>query len=210
MRGDTAIPTTILMIGHGMSEGPLLASNVLSSPSAIKFNFIRMSCLFALNHGAVTSVLTLCVVVLGSSIGSYMNGALYVTYATTALCGSSAIVGALGYRRALIVGTAVYCVYAAPSSRPTVASRMADARRSSAPQVRGRLSTRAPRPGRVHPVRDRHRRRRHRRRRGWVSLDGAGCLLLDVSEAVPRGIGGGRSVADGVVRGAFWRHLPRL
>mmetsp|Transcript_19057 Transcript_19057/g.48798 ORF Transcript_19057/g.48798 Transcript_19057/m.48798 type:complete len:499 (-) Transcript_19057:309-1805(-) len=85
-------------------------SDGIVSASAIKFNFIRMSTCFAINHGAVTAVLNLCVVVLGD-IGSYMNGALYVAYAVTALCGSSAIVGFLGYRTALITGTAVYCVY---------------------------------------------------------------------------------------------------
>ena len=84
-------------------------SGGIVSTSAIKFNFIRMSMCFAINHGAVTAVLNLCVVVLGD-IGSYMNGALYVAYAFTALCGSSAIVGFLGCRTALITGTAVYCV----------------------------------------------------------------------------------------------------
>ena len=107
----TTLPldTTMLTSPSEAADTALLRGGILS-PYAIRMNFLRMSALFAINHGAVTAVLNLCVVVLGP-LGSYMNGALYVAYATTALCGSSAIVSLLGYRLALIVGTAVYCVY---------------------------------------------------------------------------------------------------
>ena len=96
------------MLMTGGSEALLHRQGILN-PIAIKMNFLRMTVMFSINHGAVTAVLNLCVVVLGS-VGSYMNGALYVAYAATALCGSGAIVGLLGCRGALIVGTAVYCV----------------------------------------------------------------------------------------------------
>ena len=78
--------------------------------AAIESNFRRMSILFAVNHGCVTSVLNLAVVLLGAS-GSFMNGALYIMYAATALVAASAIVSRLGSRGAVIVGSAVYCVY---------------------------------------------------------------------------------------------------
>jgi hypothetical protein len=111
--GRTLSPTTeaLQITGMLMTRGSeaLLHRQGILNPIAIKMNFLRMTVMFSINHGAVTAVLNLCVVVLGS-VGSYMNGALYVAYAATALCGSGAIVGLLGCRGALIVGTAVYCV----------------------------------------------------------------------------------------------------
>lgn len=77
---------------------------------AIASNFRKMSILFAINHGCVTSVLNLSVVLLGSK-GSFMSGALFVTYATTALVAASAIVATLGSRKAIISGSFLYCVY---------------------------------------------------------------------------------------------------
>ena len=56
------------------------------------------------------TLLDLSVVILGEE-GSFMSGALYVTYAATALVASSAIIAALGTRGALICGSFVYCVY---------------------------------------------------------------------------------------------------
>lgn len=77
---------------------------------ATEANFKKMSVLFAINHGCVTSVLTLSVLLL-KTYGSFMSGALYVMYAATALIAASAIVAYLGSRRALIYGAATYCVY---------------------------------------------------------------------------------------------------
>ena len=104
-----ALPCTTTMLATSEHPDAALLSSAVLSPRAIKLNFVRMATLFAINHGAVTAVLNLCVVVLGST-GSYMNGALYVAYAATALCGSGAIVDALGYRTALIAGTGIYCM----------------------------------------------------------------------------------------------------
>ena len=73
-------------------------------------NFTRMSLFFALNHGCVTSVLALSTVLLGKK-GSYQSGALYVTYALTALLAASPITSHLGSRIALIIGSFTYCIY---------------------------------------------------------------------------------------------------
>ena len=91
---------------------PLLATppNSLFEANAVESNFRKMSVLFAINHGCVTSVLSLSVVLLGT-YGAFMSGALYIMYAATALIAASAIVAHLGSRRALILGCAVYCVY---------------------------------------------------------------------------------------------------
>ena len=86
-----------------------LLTEGLPTSKAITRNFVWMSTLFSINHGAVTAVLNLSVVLLGKN-GSYMSGALYVTYAATALVAASAIVGTLGNRVALICGSSLYCV----------------------------------------------------------------------------------------------------
>ena len=75
----------------------LLSPSMPKTGRAIWNNFSRMSILFSLNHGAVTAVLNLAVVLLGAK-GSFMNGALYVTYALTALLAAAAINARLGTR----------------------------------------------------------------------------------------------------------------
>lgn len=69
-----------------------------------------MCILFSINHGCVTAVLNLSVVLLGDK-GSFMSGVLYIMYAATALLASTAIVGRLGVRGALCTGCLLYCVY---------------------------------------------------------------------------------------------------
>ena len=78
--------------------------------AGLKRNFMKFAIFFSVNHGCVTSVLGISLAILGDE-GSYMSGALYLTYAATALVASGAIIAALGTRGALICGTAVYCVY---------------------------------------------------------------------------------------------------
>ena len=80
-------------------------------PEALLKNFTRMSIFFSINHGCVTAVLNLSVVLLGQRAGSFQTGALYVMYAVTALLLSTMIIAALGMRRALITGASVYCLY---------------------------------------------------------------------------------------------------
>jgi hypothetical protein len=69
---------------------PLLATppNSLFEANAVESNFRKMSVLFAINHGCVTSVLSLSVVLLGT-YGAFMSGALYIMYAATALIAAS-------------------------------------------------------------------------------------------------------------------------
>ena len=58
-------------------------------------NFVLMCVAFSCNHGAVTSVLGISVTLLGDN-GSYMDGALYVMYALTALLFATAPLDLLG------------------------------------------------------------------------------------------------------------------
>lgn len=81
------------------------------SPPALLRNFMYMTLFFSVNHGCVTSVINLSVVLLGQRPGSFSLGALYVMYAATALFASTSIMAWLGSRGSLIVGTFVYCVY---------------------------------------------------------------------------------------------------
>ena len=81
------------------------------SPNAVYNSFILMSCCFSINHACVTTVLGLASTELGSRLGGYSSGTLYVCYTLCALLGATWIVGALGQKRALVLGTAAYCVY---------------------------------------------------------------------------------------------------
>jgi hypothetical protein len=92
------------------ADALLTTATSKGSSRTIWNNFTRMSVCFSLNHGAVTAVLNLAVVLLGAK-GSFMNGALYVTYALTALLAAAAITARLGTRGALITGTFTYCIY---------------------------------------------------------------------------------------------------
>lgn len=95
-----------------LNENMLPSSASASLSTSLIRNFYKFSLLFAVNHGCVTAVLNLSVLILGNQ-GSFMSAALYVTYAATALVASSAIIAALGARRALIVASFLYCVYIA-------------------------------------------------------------------------------------------------
>merc|ERR1719456_1519657 len=79
--------------------------------SALFSNFMRMAFMFAINHGCVTAVLNLAVILIGKQAGSYQSGALYVMYTLTALLLSTPILSILGSRKGLIIGSATYCVY---------------------------------------------------------------------------------------------------
>ena len=73
-------------------------------------NFVLMCVTFSCNHGAVTSVLGISVTLLGDN-GSYMDGALYVMYALTALLFATAPLDLLGSRLSLIVAAATYSIF---------------------------------------------------------------------------------------------------
>ena len=86
---------------------------MVASRCRLLSNFALMAVCFSVNHGAVTSVLSLAVPLLGPVAGPYSSGTLYICYAATALFLSTPIMSFLGTRNALIVGTALYCVYVA-------------------------------------------------------------------------------------------------
>ena len=86
---------------------------MVASRCGLLSNFALMAVCFSVNHGAVTSVLSLAVPLLGPVAGPYSSGTLYICYAVTALFLSTPIMSFLGTRNALIVGTALYCVYVA-------------------------------------------------------------------------------------------------
>uniref|UniRef100_A0A7S3W718 UNC93-like protein MFSD11 n=1 Tax=Emiliania huxleyi TaxID=2903 RepID=A0A7S3W718_EMIHU len=73
-------------------------------------NFLKMAVLFSINHGTVAAVLNISVQLLGDA-GSYQSGALYITYALTALMFSSALNEALGPRWSLVVAAGLYSLY---------------------------------------------------------------------------------------------------
>jgi len=81
-----------------------------TAASAFTKNFIRFSVFFALNHGCVSAVLNLSVIILGDA-GAYQSGALYITYALTALLAAPALLALFGTRLAIIVASFTYCIY---------------------------------------------------------------------------------------------------
>lgn len=83
-----------------------------SGPSAeeLRANFVRMTALFALNHGCTVSCLDLANARLGS-IGVWQSGILYASYTLSALYGSSYIVKAFGSKNGLVMGMALSAGY---------------------------------------------------------------------------------------------------
>ena len=69
-------------------------------------NFWRMTFCFGVNHGCVVTVSGLAYGLLGNT-GSYMNGALYLSYALSALLLSTPCVQRFGPRAALVGATAL-------------------------------------------------------------------------------------------------------
>lgn len=76
----------------------------------IKKNFIRMTILFAVNHGCAVSCLDLANARLGS-IGVWQSGILYASYTLSALFGASYFVKKLGSRNGLILGMGMSATY---------------------------------------------------------------------------------------------------
>uniref|UniRef100_A0A7S4BFM2 Uncharacterized protein n=1 Tax=Chrysotila carterae TaxID=13221 RepID=A0A7S4BFM2_CHRCT len=86
------------------------ADGEAGGPRLMLPNFLRMTVAFSVNHGAVAAMLNLSVVLLGDA-GSYQSGALYLSYALTALLFSPALLSVLGARSSLLLGASLYCVY---------------------------------------------------------------------------------------------------
>ena len=83
-----------------MNDPMLPPPGTTAAPMAagLKRNFMKFAIFFSVNHGCVTSVLGISLAILGDE-GSYMSGALYLTYAATALVASGAIIAALSHAR---------------------------------------------------------------------------------------------------------------
>ena len=73
-------------------------------------NFLLASSLFSVNHGCVTACLNLATARLGD-VGAKQSSVLYISYASSALLGSTWIVKRLGGRNGLALGLGIYCVY---------------------------------------------------------------------------------------------------
>mmetsp|Transcript_29277 Transcript_29277/g.85132 ORF Transcript_29277/g.85132 Transcript_29277/m.85132 type:complete len:498 (+) Transcript_29277:242-1735(+) len=73
-------------------------------------NFLLASSLFSVNHGCVTACLNLATARLGD-VGAKQSSVLYLSYAASALLGSTWIVKRIGGRNGLALGLSIYCVY---------------------------------------------------------------------------------------------------
>jgi len=104
---------------HGSSAGEEdLVDSVFSladeehlTATQLYWNFMLMCIGFSVNHGCVVSCLAYSTAELGTELGGYGSGVLYVFYALTALLLSKPIVGSLGPKMGLILGCGGYCVY---------------------------------------------------------------------------------------------------
>lgn len=93
------------------NNNSLSNSSLLTQPrrSALA-NFLLASSLFSVNHGCVTACLNLATARLGD-VGAKQSSVLYISYAASALLGSTWIVKRLGGRNGLALGLGIYCVY---------------------------------------------------------------------------------------------------
>eukprot|EP00560_Eucampia_antarctica_P004678 CAMPEP_0197836650 /NCGR_PEP_ID=MMETSP1437-20131217/29613_1 /TAXON_ID=49252 ORGANISM="Eucampia antarctica, Strain CCMP1452" /NCGR_SAMPLE_ID=MMETSP1437 /ASSEMBLY_ACC=CAM_ASM_001096 /LENGTH=498 /DNA_ID=CAMNT_0043442991 /DNA_START=9 /DNA_END=1505 /DNA_ORIENTATION=+ len=76
-------------------------------------NFLLLSSLFSTNHAAAVSCLSLASARLGSNIGTWQSGTLYISYTASALLGSTYVTKVLGARNGLALGMSLYCIYVA-------------------------------------------------------------------------------------------------
>lgn len=90
-----------------------LAEENHPSAKQLYWNFWLMALGFSINHGCVVSCLAYSTAELGTQLGGYGSGVLYVFYALTALFLSKPVVAGLGSKWGLILGTSGYCVYVA-------------------------------------------------------------------------------------------------
>lgn len=88
-----------------------LADEESLSANQLYWNFVLMCAAFSVNHGCVVSCLAYSTAELGTQLGGYGSGVLYVFYALTALLLSKPVISCLGSKTGLILGTSGYCVY---------------------------------------------------------------------------------------------------
>lgn len=99
------------LLSAGGGDGSGVEEREVATPSMIWRNFIVMCLAFSFNHGCVVSCLAYSTTELGSDLGGYGSGCLYVFYALTAFFLSKPVVSMIGPRLGLFAGTAGYCVY---------------------------------------------------------------------------------------------------
>ncbi|KAL9183190.1 hypothetical protein ACHAXT_004977 [Thalassiosira profunda] len=91
--------------------------------TAIRRNFLKMSALFALNHGCSVAVLGLASARLGQ-IGVWQSGVLFGSYTASALFGASYFVTRLGARNGLVMGMEMSAGYVASFFLASLAAEM--------------------------------------------------------------------------------------
>lgn len=84
-----------------------------NNSSLLFLNFLIMMMCFSINHGTVTAVLALASQpsILGSELGGYSSGTLYIFYTLSAMTITAWIVGKLGGKYGLASGLFLYCFY---------------------------------------------------------------------------------------------------
>ena len=91
-------------------EAPL-AVTAPAEARKLLLNFVLMSVCFSLNHGTVSAVIALSTALLGTGLGSVNLGTLWLMYVITAMVFATAIIGAVGPKGGLLLGTLGYCLY---------------------------------------------------------------------------------------------------
>ncbi|KAL7525896.1 hypothetical protein ACHAXR_002984 [Thalassiosira sp. AJA248-18] len=84
--------------------------NIIASSIKIRRNFLKMSILFAINHGCTVACLGLANARLGS-IGVWQSGSLFASYTAAALFGASYFVKQYGSRNGLVLGMGMSASY---------------------------------------------------------------------------------------------------
>ena len=83
------------------------------SAEDLRLNFSKMSILFALNHGVVTTPLAVSTSLLNLDVATFGNGLLYIVTICSSLLLGAPAVGRFGPKGGLIFGMIFYCFYIA-------------------------------------------------------------------------------------------------
>lgn len=96
-------------------DNPSLTSEQIhereAASRALMLNFILMSTCFSINHGAVVTVIALATAHLGPLLGAFDLAFFNSMYVFTGLVLQSVVVHALGLKKGLFAGCALYCMY---------------------------------------------------------------------------------------------------
>jgi len=97
-----------------MSDPLLIKSDRKMTPMQVLINFTAFAVGFSLNHGCVTSVLSLAsseLKPISKELGGYGSGTLYVCYTATAFLAAAPIVNSLGHKWSMVSALGLYCCY---------------------------------------------------------------------------------------------------